>query len=199
MAKEEKRKLRDVAKGAQDAQAIDSALAAADGTHENGNDDLYREPTRNAQDATTGQEVSSPTSPTSPKSESKGIKSLLNRFKRRSKPSATASEGEKPSFIGGAALRNSERSNQDSNPYADQTLSNDRRFSDVSSLSSAESSDRSPTRTTTRQSGMSGASEYEEARDDFDEDLAPPPAFTTTAAGRMGSPNRDSKFHEVGL
>jgi hypothetical protein len=49
--------------------------------------------------------------------------------------------------------------------------------------------------------GYSDVSEYEEARDDFNEALAPPPTFTTSeeVAARKGSPSRDSRFHEVGI
>jgi hypothetical protein len=42
--------------------------------------------------------------------------------------------------------------------------------------------------------------DFEEARDNFDEDLAPPPAFgSEVESGRKGSPNRESRFQEVGL
>ncbi|CAI6341486.1 unnamed protein product [Periconia digitata] len=165
-------------------------------------------------------EVTSPTSPQSAKSDSKGIKSLFSKLKRRSKqsnPSASpTTEADKQGFIGGVALRNSEsHSRRNSTPasinsgtggsaLAQHTTSN-RRYSDVSSLSAdSEASSvrgRSHKRTTT--SGMdspvpmSHGSEYEEARDTFNESLAPPPTFTSDASSRRGSPNRDSKFIEA--
>jgi hypothetical protein len=44
------------------------------------------------------------------------------------------------------------------------------------------------------------SSDFEEARDHFDEGLAPPPTFTSEVdKDRHGSPVRDSKFHEVGI
>ncbi|KAH7355876.1 hypothetical protein BKA66DRAFT_474748 [Pyrenochaeta sp. MPI-SDFR-AT-0127] len=82
-------------------------------------------------------------------------------------------------------------------------------YSDVSSLSSNyEAGDairgRSAERVVSRATGASGTSggtDFEEARDGFDEDLAPPPTFTSDAdkARKAGSPTRDSKFHEVGI
>ena len=79
-------------------------------------------------------------------------------------------------------------------PQAERTTSGLSELSEVSGLS--------PERTTTTQSGAySDVSEYEEARDDFNEALAPPPVFTSTDVGaaRKGSPTRDSKFREVGI
>jgi hypothetical protein len=83
------------------------------------------------------------------------------------------------------------------------------RYSDVSSLSSGGEDEfalargRSPKRVVsggTAASHTSGGSDYEEARDHFDEDLAPPPAFGSDAdKARKGSPSRESRFQEVGL
>jgi hypothetical protein len=44
---------------------------------------------------------------------------------------------------------------------------------------------------------VSALSEYEEARDTFNENLAPPPSFGIDHARSTGSPVRDSKFREV--
>ncbi|EMD61944.1 hypothetical protein COCSADRAFT_173342 [Bipolaris sorokiniana ND90Pr] len=47
---------------------------------------------------------------------------------------------------------------------------------------------------------ISGAESFEEARDYFDENLAPPPAFgSDTEDARKGISSRESKFQEVGL
>lgn len=167
--------------------------------------------------------LTSPTSPTSAtKTDSKGIKSFLNKFKRRSKHSSASADAEKPGFIGGVALRESE-SNSHSHPasrstpsspvlapdttsaaQATETSVTHRRYSDISSISSDEVEEgargRTPERTGTGVSGVSDNSEFEEAKDGFDEGLAPPVSFATDGdAGRRGSPNRDSKFREVGI
>ncbi|KAF2013633.1 hypothetical protein BU24DRAFT_424633 [Aaosphaeria arxii CBS 175.79] len=169
---------------------------------------------RNASDhehepTTTGRsEPESPTTPTSPTSprSSKGFKSFLSKFKRRSRHSAASADSDKPGFIGGVNLREStsptrpRTPNHDSAPMTPQnTRTTIGRYSSVSSLEDADDDPRSKTRG--RGATRSGASSsYEEARDDFDEGLAPPPSFPSDeAAARKGSPNRDSKFHEVGL
>lgn len=80
------------------------------------------------------------------------------------------------------------------------------RYSDVSSLSSDyDEGDavrgRSAERIASGATVTSDGTEFEEAKDHFDEDLAPPPAFSSEAdkVRKGGSPNRDSKFHEVGI
>lgn len=193
MAKEEKRKSRDAPKPvvvntAGTATGGDTAAQAVEGTP--------------------------PVSPTSPKSESKGIKSFLNKLKRRSKP--PPSEGEKPGFLGGAALHDPEprHGSTPANPTGDLTQVPPRRASNASvagddrermpeRTESGVSEISEPQHTATGQSsgGYSDVSDFEEARDDFNEELAPPPVFTSTdaRAGRIGSPTRDSKFHEVGI
>ncbi|KAF2112266.1 hypothetical protein BDV96DRAFT_580445 [Lophiotrema nucula] len=245
MAKEEKRKSREAPKpiisapiptsiedGTTSPTSHEEALAAAGAEVENGNDDLYRDPTpaaRHSTDdaaaeptsATSPTSPASPTSPTadatSPKEGSKGFKGFLSKFKRRSKHSGD----HQPGFIGGASLRaSSGPTSKDeaptspratdgpltSNPLPSSSTrpSDSRRYSDVSSLSSGPASrGRSPERIETKDTKISGGSagtEFEEARDDFDEKLAPPPSFTSESnAGRKGSPNRDSRFHEVGI
>jgi hypothetical protein len=77
-------------------------------------------------------------------------------------------------------------------------------YSDVSSLSEYEepmTRGRSAERITSSNTKASGGtdSEFQEAQDHFDEGLAPPPTFTTDADKAKGSPNRDSKFREVGI
>ncbi|KAF2259189.1 hypothetical protein CC78DRAFT_537297 [Lojkania enalia] len=196
------------------------------------NDDLYQSPTSPAQEAESAiieasdQDPTSPASPASPKADSKGFKSFLNRFKRRSKRSSSSAETEQPSFLGGASLRAvsahsrqevaSAHSEQES-PQDDQTHAitsshsgpsnseRNNRYSDISSISNEPASDdrgRSTERITANTGAVSGGTEFEEARDGFDERLAPPPSYpssTDVDAGRRGSPSRDSRFREVGL
>jgi len=79
------------------------------------------------------------------------------------------------------------------------------RYSDVSSLSGDEDEfslarGRSAERVVSGATATSAGESFEEARDHFDEALAPPPAFGSDAEkARKGSPNRESKFQEVGL
>ncbi|KAF3044640.1 hypothetical protein E8E12_006440 [Didymella heteroderae] len=83
----------------------------------------------------------------------------------------------------------------------DRPIKNDR-YSDISSLSSddEELSRGRPRPERLMSSDTRASSDFEEARDHFDEDLAPPPTFTSEVdKGRHGSPVRDSKFHEVGI
>ncbi|KAJ4301300.1 Eisosome assembly protein [Kalmusia sp. IMI 367209] len=167
-------------------------------------DDLYRDPTpAGARPSTAREETSapaSPTSPTSPKSDSKGIKGLFNKFKRRSKHS-NVTEADK-GFIGGATLRNSEahshHNSVSDSPVPNHIPNSERRDSDVSSLSADSTRGRAFERPATHERKVSDLSEYEEARDTFNESLAPPPSFTADVTTRnSGSPIRDSKFHEV--
>jgi hypothetical protein len=76
-------------------------------------------------------------------------------------------------------------------------------YSDVSSLSDYDepmiTRGRSAERVTSTGTKKSGTTDFEEAQDHFDEALAPPPTFTTNSERGTGSPNRDSKFHEVGI
>ena len=79
------------------------------------------------------------------------------------------------------------------------------RYSDVSFLSSdgeefTAARGRSPKRMISGATAASGRTDdFEEAKDHFDEDLAPPPAFGSDDKARKGSPSRESKFQEVGL
>ncbi|KAF2787766.1 hypothetical protein K505DRAFT_411251 [Melanomma pulvis-pyrius CBS 109.77] len=217
--KEEKRKSREM--GVLGTGTVAGAAAPATVTPdvptatEEQNDDLYRDQTPTQVSHTAEPEASSPvsptspTSPTSPRSDSKGLKSFLNKFKRRSKHSSASADNDKPGFIGGVALRESSSASHQtsvpSSPAPEPTQSSERRYSDISSISSGRASSerigRVPQRTVSGLSAVSGNTDFEEAKDDFDEKLAPPVSFGTAdaEAARKGSPNRDSKFHEVGI
>ncbi|KAF2876090.1 hypothetical protein BDV95DRAFT_664372 [Massariosphaeria phaeospora] len=182
------------------------------------NDDLYRDPTPHGHTQQPAEaepldptSPTSPTSPRSPKSDSKGLKNFFNKFKRRSKHSATSAETDKPGFIGGVALRDSSsHSHPDSlpaspRPAPEQPSDLGRPYSDISSISSGRPSvdgrGRAPERTTSGLSAVSGATDYDEAKDGFNDELPPPPRLATAeaSAARKGSPNRDSRFHEIGI
>jgi len=215
-AKEEKRKSNRVST---DAPAVAGAGAAA-----TDNDDLYRDPTPAAQ--THESEATSPTSPSS----SKGLKSIFSKLKRRSKHTSAGSfdsgevgkEKEK-GFIGGNTLRSSTSQPQSKSHTEPTTAADgdelprnlgdiepssvphvnelDDAYSEVSSLShDEEPRGRSTERITSATTKTSGGTDFEEAQDNFNEDLAPPPTFTTDAdKATRGSPNRDSKFREMGI
>jgi hypothetical protein len=190
-------------------------------------EDLYRDPTPVTTPATSHAREADPTPPTSPTSpsSSKGLKSIFSKLKRRSKHTSagTFSSGDvgkekETGFVGGAMLRSSTSQPSTSQPshtspksvtsgdepprklsdveptrapHADEVDS----YSDVSSMSNYEEP-----RGRSTERVASKDTEFEEAQDHFDEALAPPPTFTIDAdrVGR-GSPNRDSKFHEVGI
>ena len=183
-------------------------------------DDLYRrpEPIRTPasqppprEPALASSPTSPPTSPTSPTKSS--FKNFLHKFRRRSRHSAGAAEAEQPGFIARLSRRGSSPSihgSQPQSPNADVNTfraqnSNRNTYSDVSSISSVgsdkEGRKRLARRTITGASTRTGNTEVEEARDGFDETLAPSPNFTTSDAGaaRIGSPTRESRFREVGL
>lgn len=229
--------------------ATPAAATPAAAATAGGNDDLYEDPPASTGvldgtapargSAATAPSSTNPTSPTSPTS-SKGIKSIFNKLKRRSKHDSAVTtdtdgkttEKDNTGFIGGASLRASESRSHSSTtpsaahaeassiarptnlgdvepttvPHADEPavaphVKGDR-YSDVSSLSS---DDEELTRGRPRPERLMSddtraSSDFEEARDHFDEDLAPPPTFTSDVdKGRHGSPTRDSKFHEVGI
>lgn len=172
----------------------------------------------------------SPTSPTSSKGFKSIFNKLKRRSKHDSAVTdADGKATEKDTgFIGGASLRASEsNAHSSTTPSTTQaervtttrptdlgdvepTVSEpavvphvkDDRYSEVSSLSSdSEELPRGRPRPTRVMSDDTRASsDFEEARDHFDEDLAPPPTFTSEInKDRHGSPVRDSKFHEVGI
>lgn len=188
-------------------------------------DDLYRDPTP----AATNAQESDPTSPTSPTASKgfKGIFGKLKRRSKHTSAgifsSGDVGKEKEPGFVGGATLRSSASQSQAQSytspisatsedepprnlgdieaayvPHVDEV---DDTYSDVSSLSNYEEPrGRSAERLTTRATVASGGTDFEEAQDHFDEGLAPPPTFTTDAdKATKGSPNRDSKFHEIGI
>jgi hypothetical protein len=137
-----------------------------------------------------------------------------------------AKDKEQTGFVGGASLRSSmsQPQSQPTSAAAGATsTSGDERphnlgdvepsfvphvdeledsYSEVSSLSDYEepmTRGRSAERVLSSNTKASGDSEFQEAQDHFDEGLAPPPTFTTDADKAKGSPNRDSKFREVGI
>jgi hypothetical protein len=175
-------------------------------------EDLYRDQTPGGQAPSEPEPLSqpmsptSPTSPTSARTESKGLKGLLSKLKRRSKHEPSAMTPSEPGFVGGASLNHASTSLESSplDPEPTHLPDTEHHYSDVSSISSGDSEGergraavRTPTRATDT-SVLSGGTEFEEARDDFDEHLAPPPTFTSDTASK-GSPTRDSRFREVGI
>jgi len=152
---------------------------------------------------------------------------MFSKLKRRSKHTSAGSFGsgevgkdKETGFVGGATLRSSTSQSQaQSHTSPTRATSGDERphnlgdvepaavphvnelddtYSDVSSLE--EPRGRSKERLTGAPTKASGATEFEEAQDHFDEGLAPPPTFTTDADKETrGSPTRDSKFREVGI
>jgi hypothetical protein len=149
-------------------------------------------------DAANRDEVT-PMSPTSPKDGSKVKNWLKNKFNRRSlkaqKPSS--SSGEKESgFVGGATLTGASVNGS--------TNSLGARSGSAREVAMARepSEERGRTTTQNRDSVVSSLSgngnrdedeEFQEARDNFDEDLVPPPTFV---ADKGVSPSRAGKFIE---
>jgi hypothetical protein len=125
-------------------------------------------------------------SPFTPMKGNRGIKSLFAKFKRKPRDSK-----DEKSFAGGAALTNttSKPASTDLHEYDSS--------SSVSSLESdVEEHDGDGERPESRVSGITeGSVEFEEARDVFDDGLAPPPTFVTDGK-KTGNPVRDTRFHE---
>jgi hypothetical protein len=218
MAKDEKRKSREAPKAA----LVDTTGATTDAITKDVDD------TGSRGQQTTEQE-SSPISPTSPKGIKNLLNKFKRRSKHspataeadkagfiggaalrnseshsqtQSQPGSGTASPIHPTHI--PVRRDSEISSASSDddrghspepaPIPERTTSG---LSEVSELSKT-----APERMTTGQSGAySDVSEYEEARDDFNDSLAPPPNFTTsdTSSARKGSMSRDSRFHEVGI
>jgi hypothetical protein len=159
----------------------------------------------------------SPTSSDSPK----GVKSWLRtKFRRQSKTQKSESKdmGADKGVVGAAALTEAGNASIETNTssakypeprkssieevtlagpsttseepvetvYEERTGRSKRRASSVSSMSALEES---------REMGkeVSRDDDFEECRDHFDNELAPPPTFATT---KSASPVRDSRFHE---
>ncbi|TVY33256.1 hypothetical protein LSUB1_G006969 [Lachnellula subtilissima] len=140
------------------------------------------------------------TSPTSPKDDGYVKNWLKNRFSRRqSRGQKSGSEepetNNQTSFVGGAALTGASAN--------DSTVSLGQKSAGVTSpLTSPAVKDEEPEderlgravkRKDSDVSELSEA-EFQEARDGFDEDLAPPPTFV---AGKSSSPARETKFVEA--
>jgi hypothetical protein len=166
-------------------------------------------------------EESTPLSPTSPTKDGGKVKSWLKRFSRRSskaqKPTDFPEKTEPDNssgFIGGAALTGASAGSASNVSLGAQSSS----VRDVALASSAgktrsqESLDREPESalleradTVSTVSSLSDVGptedadveeeeeEFQEARDNFDEDLAPPPTFP---AQKSSSPARSTKFVE---
>lgn len=124
--------------------------------------------------------------PFTPTKGDRGIKMLFAKFKWKHK----ASKIEK-SFAGGAALTNTTSKPAPTDPHEYDSSS-------ISSLleSDMEEHDEDMERPQSRVSGVTeGSDEFEEARDVFDEGLAPPPTFVTDGK-KTSNPARDTRFHE---
>ncbi|KAH7077134.1 hypothetical protein FB567DRAFT_143124 [Paraphoma chrysanthemicola] len=214
----EKRKSKEV--------ATPAPIIAETNASTNEGDELYRDPTPATSQQRAPEHESDPASPTSPTSP-KGLKSIFGKLKRRSKHTSAGTinttdvgKDKATGFAGGATLNSSTSPSQPHTALSDDERPHnlgdvepssvphvnelDDSYSDVSSLSNYEEPTavrgRSAERITTKSTGASGGTDYEEAHDKFDEALAPPPTFTTDAdKARKGSPNRDSKFREVGI
>lgn len=172
----------------------------------------------------------SPTSQSSSKGFKSLLNKLKRRSKHAPGTDGEEQAKEKDGgFIGGAALRSSEPGSQSqsskttSQPQGELSDAHpptnlgeveamyvphvgEVRYSDVSSISDNGvdeeqiSRGRSTERVVSGGTMTSGGTDFEEAKDHFDADMAPPPTFTSDAdKARKGSPVRDSKFHEVGL
>ncbi|KAF2031807.1 hypothetical protein EK21DRAFT_87837 [Setomelanomma holmii] len=219
LANKERRKSKEVPSAA---PIIAEANASA-----NENDYLYRDPTPAVSQQRASENEADLASPTSPKGIKSIFSKLKRRSKHTSAGTFSTTDmgkdKEQTGFVGGATLRSS-TSQAQSHTSPTTAVSDDERphnlgdvepssvphvnelddaYSDVSSLSNYEEPaprGRSAERITTKSTGASGGTEYEETLDTFDEALAPPPTFTTDAdKARKGSPNRDSKFREVGI
>jgi len=158
------------------------------------------------------QDLSTPMSPSSPADGSKVKNWLKTKFSRRmskaQKTSPTEKEKKKETngFVGGAALALTGASANNSTaslgaksssvrdvamagkakeeiPEPEDRGREERRDSEVSALSAE------PAGTV-----QANEDEFQEARDNFDEDLAPPPTFV---AAKSSSPAREAKFTEV--
>jgi hypothetical protein len=86
-------------------------------------------------------------------------------------------------------------------PHVDELDDSDSDVSSLSDYAEPMTRGRSAERIVSSNTKASGGTdpEFQEAQDHFDEGLAPPPTFTTDADKSKGSPNRDSKFREVGI
>lgn len=150
-------------------------------------------------------EAKSPETPTSPsKREGGGVKRLLTKLKRKSNSKEEAEKDNEKAFAGGAVLNGKASGQQGRFSTSAEGAAGSHDHDDVSSLSSDEEEELAHGgngergRPVSRVSAISGDEEFEEARDEFDERLAPPPSFSTEGKKslRTGSPVREAKFHE---
>jgi hypothetical protein len=150
---------------------------------------------------------STPLSPSSPGDSSKVKNWLKTKFSRRmskpQKPSATEKEKEpEKAFVGGAALTGASANNSTTSLGAKPSSVRDVAMAGKAKEQEAEPEPEERGRGKRRDSEVSALSEpvgdideeeFQEARDNFDEDLAPPPTFV---AEKSSSPARSARFHE---
>lgn len=150
---------------------------------------------------------STPLSPSSPGDGSKVKNWLKTKFSRRmskpQKPSTTEKEKEpEKSFVGGAALTGASANNSTVSLGAKPSSVRDVAMAGKAKEQEAEPEPEERGRGKRRDSEVSALSEpvgdvdeeeFQEARDNFDEDLAPPPTFV---AEKSSSPARSARFHE---
>ncbi len=140
-------------------------------------------------------DLSTPLSPNSGSEGGKVKNWLKTKFRRSSKAQKPTTTNEKESFVGGAALTGASANNS--------TVSLGARSSSARDVALASTGIDERGRVLTRESepvspitaagGEEEDEEFQEARDNFDEDLAPPPTFST---GKESSPARAAKFTE---
>ena len=150
---------------------------------------------------------STPLSPSSPGDGSKVKNWLKTKFSRRmskpQKPSTTEKEKEpEKAFVGGAALTGASANNSTTSLGAKPSSVRDVAMAGKAKEQEAEPEPEERGRGKRRDSEVSALSEpvgdvdeeeFQEARDNFDEDLAPPPTFV---AEKSSSPARSARFHE---
>jgi hypothetical protein len=150
---------------------------------------------------------STPLSPSSPGDGSKVKNWLKTKFSRRmskpQKPSTTEKEKEpEKAFVGGAALTGASANNSTTSLGAKPSSVRDMAMAGKAKEQEAEPEPEERGRGKRRDSEVSALSEpvgdvdeeeFQEARDNFDEDLAPPPTFV---AEKSSSPARSARFHE---
>lgn len=164
--------------------------------------------------------LTTPLSPTSPKEGGKVKSWLKKNFSRRmsrgqksagkEEKSTKETDGKRGSFVGGAALTGASANNSTASLGAKSSsvrdVANASTVAPVSTTGGAsvvDDTEEDRGRTTNRRDGdVSSLSdeperhedeEFQEARDDFDEDLAPPPTFVVE---KSSSPVRSTKFTE---
>jgi hypothetical protein len=152
-----------------------------------------------------------PMSPTTPKDGGKVKSWLKTKFSRRMskgsrpvKEDKTSMDKETSSFVGGAALTGASANNNTASLAAESSSVTDVANAATSApVATIDGGEEYRGRTTTRMSDVSALSDddngrededFQEARDNFDADLAPPPTFP---AEKSSSPVRSTKFTEA--